>query len=195
MTAPHVSGMLAAFLSMREEFVGQRSRCASTRFAALNHPSLMSSSESLLMSRLKSKPCKPIHMLSLAVFATCGVSVVVAADWPSFKPGQWQLERTMESPGKAPEKVSTTECFDPTAEQAEQRAMLTKMGCKFSPLEQSGTTYRYSANCRIGAMTSTSNSVLEVKSTEAYTITVDSVTDGTKTHEVVTARRVGECRN
>ena len=120
-------------------------------------------------------------------------SLVVAADWPSFKPGQWQLERTMESAGKTPEKVSLSECFDPSAEQAKQRAMLSKAGCQFSPLEQNGTTYRYSANCKMGGMSSTSVSVLEVRSTEAYTIVIDSVMGSTKTHEVVTARRLGDC--
>jgi Protein of unknown function (DUF3617) len=154
----------------------------------------MSSLENTYMSRLQSRRRRPIHVLSLAAFAAVAASLAEAADWPSFKPGQWQLERTMESAGKAPEKVSTAECFDPTAEQAKQRATLSKVGCQFSPLEQSGTTYRYSANCKMGGMTSTSSSVLEVQSAEAYTITIDSVMGGTKTHEVVTARRVGDCK-
>jgi hypothetical protein len=42
-------------------------------------------------------------------------------------------------------------------------------------------------------MTSTSNSVLQVRSAEAYTITVDSVMGKTTTHEVLVARRVGDC--
>jgi hypothetical protein len=149
--------------------------------------------ENTHMSRLPRRRGKPVHLLSIAALAAGGVSLVVAADWPSFKPGQWQLERTMESAGKTPEKVSLSECFDPTAEQAKQRAMLSKAGCQFSPLEQSGTTYRYSANCKMGGMSSTSVSVLEVQSAEAYTITIDSVMGSTKTHEVVTARRVGDC--
>jgi Protein of unknown function (DUF3617) len=136
---------------------------------------------------------KPIHMLSIAALAACGVSLAVAADWPSFKPGQWQFERTMESPGKPVEKHSVTECIDPTAEQAKQRTVLAKAGCQFSPLEQSGKTYRYSANCKMGSISSTSSSVLEALGSEAYTITIDSVVGSTKTHEVVTARRVGDC--
>lgn len=145
------------------------------------------------MSRLQPRRCRPGYVLSFAAFAACGVSLALAADWPFFKPGQWQLERTMRNAGKAPEKVSSTECFDPAAEQAKQRATLTKAGCQFSPLEQNGTTYRYSANCRMGGITSTSNSVLEAQGAEAYTITIDSVMGSTKTHEVVTARRVGDC--
>lgn len=145
------------------------------------------------MSRLQRGPRRTIRMLSIAALAAWGVSLAVAADWPSFKPGQWQFERTMESAGKPVEKHSHTECFDPTAEQAKQRAMLAKAGCQFSPLEQSGKTYRYSAKCKMGSISSTSNSVLEALGSEAYTITIDGVVGSTRTHEVVTARRVGDC--
>ena len=56
------------------------------------------------------------------------------AEWPSFKPGQWQFERTLESAGGPSGMHSLTERIDPTAEQAEQRTMLAKAGCRFSPL-------------------------------------------------------------
>ena len=146
------------------------------------------------MSRASNGLCRSARLAAFAVSAACVATLAVAADWPSFKPGLWQFERTMASAGKPTEKVSTSECMDPTAEQAEQRAMLTKAGCRFSPLEQSGKTYRYSADCKMGGMSVTSKSVLEAQGTEAYTITIDSVTDGVKTHEVVTARRVGDCK-
>ena len=35
--------------------------------------------------------------------------------------------------------------------------------------------------------------VREAESAEAYTITVDSIVDGDKTHEVLRARRTGDC--
>jgi len=131
------------------------------------------------------------HWLVAAV-AAGAFPLALAADWPVFKPGQWQFERTMEGDGP-PQKVSTTECMDPTAEQQKQRATLTRAGCQFSPLVQDGSAYRYSATCKMMGMTSTSNSVLQVQGAEAYTITVDSVMGKTKTHEVVVARRVGDC--
>ena len=99
----------------------------------------------------------------------------------------------MDGAGAPRDKVSTTECTDPTVEQTEQQAMLTKAGCQFTPLAQSGRTYRYSATCKMGGMTSKSDSVLEVESAEAYTITVDSTVDGKKSHEVLRARRTGDC--
>jgi hypothetical protein len=122
-----------------------------------------------------------------------GAPPASAADWPTFKPGQWSFERTMSGAGAPTDKVSTTECTDPTADQKEQQAMLTKAGCQFTPLAQSGKTYRYSATCKMGGMTSKSDSMLEVESAEAYTVTVDSTVDGKKSHEVLRARRTGDC--
>jgi hypothetical protein len=131
--------------------------------------------------------------LSVTMLLLVGIAPVSAADWPTFKPGQWTFERTMDGAGAPLDKVSTTECTDPTADQKEQQAMLTKAGCQFTPLAQSGKTYRYSATCKMGGMTSKSDSVLEVESPEAYTVTVDSTVDGKKSHEVLRARRTGDC--
>jgi len=135
-----------------------------------------------------------VHALSGTMLLLVGIAPVSAADWPTFKPGQWSFERTMSGAGAPQEKVSTTECTDPTADQKEQQAMLTKAGCQFTPLAQSGKTYRYSATCKMGGMTSKSDSVLEVESAEAYTVTVDSTVDGQKSHEVLRARRTGDCK-
>ena len=84
-------------------------------------------------------------------------------------------------------------CAIPIADQQAQRAMLAKAGWQFTPLTQSGKTYRYSATCKMAGMTIKSDSILTVESAEAYTITVDSTEDGVKTHEVLRARRLGEC--
>ena len=134
-----------------------------------------------------------IRVFSLAALLACAVPLALAADWPTFKPGHWTFDRTMTETGAAPQKISTSECTDPTADQKEQQAMLAKAGCQFTPLVQSGKTYRYSATCKMAGMTTTSDSVLEVESVEAYTITVDSVVDGRKSHEVLRARRTGDC--
>jgi len=134
-----------------------------------------------------------IRLFSLAALLTLSTSIALAADWPTFKPGNWTFDRTMTGVGAAPKKVSTSKCTDPTADQKAQQAMLAKAGCQFTPLTQNGKTYRYSATCKMAGMTTTSDSVLEVASAEAYTITVDSVVDGAKSHEVLRARRVGDC--
>ena len=136
----------------------------------------------------------PLRLLSVAALALGSVSIAVATDWPAFKPGQWRFERTMDGTGPTPQKISKTECVDPTADQKAQRDMLAKAGCKFSPLAQSGRTYRYTADCKMGNMTSSSASVLEVDGPEAFTITVESTVDGSKSREVLRARRVGDCK-
>lgn len=134
------------------------------------------------------------RVLALATLAGPGLSNAVAADWPSFKPGVWTFERTMTGTGAPAGKVSNTGCVDPTADQAKQQDMLAKAGCQFTPITKNGKTYRYSATCKMGGTTSKSDSVLEVLSDEAYTLTVDSTVNGTTTHEVLQARRTGDCR-
>ncbi len=134
-----------------------------------------------------------IRVLSFTALLALSTSIALAADWPTFKPGNWTFDRTLTPTGSTPEKVSRTECTDPTADQQAQRAMLAKAGCQFTPLVQSGKTYRYSATCKMAGMTIQSDSVLTVDSAEAYTITVDSTEHGVKTHEVLRARRIGDC--
>jgi hypothetical protein len=133
------------------------------------------------------------RLFSLTALLTLLASVALAADWPTFKPGNWTFDRTLTPTSSTPEKISRTECTDPTADQKAQRAVLAKAGCQFTPLVQSGKTYRYSATCKMGGMTIKSDSALTVDSAEAYTITVDSTEDGVQTHEVLRARRIGNC--
>jgi hypothetical protein len=135
----------------------------------------------------------PIRLFSLTALLTLSTSVALAADWPTFKPGNWTFDRTLTPTGSTPKKISRTDCTDPTADQKAQRAMLARTGCQFTPLVQSGKSYSYSATCKMAGMTIQSDSVLTVDSAEAYTITVDSTEDGVKTHEVLRARRVGDC--
>jgi hypothetical protein len=149
--------------------------------------------EATLMTAQDGRVRKPLLVLSVATLLAASVGTATAADWPTFKPGNWTFDRTMTGPGPTSEKLSRTECTDPTADQKEQQVMLTEAGCKFTPLSQSGKTYRYSATCKMAGMTTQSDSVLEVESAEAYTITVDSIVDGSKTHEVLRARRIGDC--
>lgn len=133
------------------------------------------------------------QVLSATLLLAFASTPASGADWPTFKPGQWSFERTMSGTNAKDDKVSTTECTDPTADHKEQQALLASAGCKFTPLKQSGKTYRYTADCKMGRVTSKSDSVLEVESAEAYTITVDATVNGKKGHEVLRARRTGNC--
>lgn len=136
--------------------------------------------------------CGPA-LAAIAAIASCCTGVALAADWPKFKPGQWQFDRTIESMSPEPQKLSRVECVDPAQANREQRAMLNQAGCQFTPVTQKGSTYTYTATCRIGGISSTSHSTLVADGDEAYTVTVDSETDGARTHEVLTARRLGDC--
>jgi hypothetical protein len=134
-----------------------------------------------------------MHALAVAALLLGVVPLATAADWPIFKAGIWTFERTLRGLGPGTDKVSRTECADPTVDQKAQQEILAKAGCQFTPLAQSGRTYSFSATCTVGGVTTQSESVLEVESDEAYTITIDSVMDGGRSHEVLRARRVGDC--
>jgi hypothetical protein len=135
-----------------------------------------------------------VSFQALAFAGLCAAALpVTAADWPTFAPGQWQIERSIEGMAPQAQKIQRTECMDPSADLAEQREMLGAAGCQFSELTGSGSTFRYTATCKIGGMTSVSESLLEVDGAEGFTITIDSETDGMKTHEVMRAKRLGDC--
>ena len=127
----------------------------------------------------------------LALLAATAVSR--AADDPVFHRGQWQFDRTVQNPGGAPQKLANSKCVDPAAEWIAQREKMAKLGCQITPVAHSGQTWHFTASCRIGSVTATSDNVLKVESPDAYTVTVDGVTAGMKTHELLVARRVGEC--
>jgi hypothetical protein len=129
----------------------------------------------------------------LAALAFAPMHVATTADFPTLKPGLWRFERTIEGAGAKPEKIETTDCVDPGRDQKEQLEMLTKAGCRFEPVAHSGNTWRRKSTCRMGSMTSTSESVTTADGPDAYTVTVDSVTNGEKSHEVLRARRIGDC--
>lgn len=135
----------------------------------------------------------PLLGLAIAALFTVATPLALAAEWPSFEPGQWQIERSMDGMGSANQKISRTQCMDPTADLAAQRQQLSGSGCEFSELTGGGTTFHYTATCKIGNLNSISKSVLEVGGDDAFTITIDSDANGMKAHEVMTARRVGDC--
>jgi hypothetical protein len=131
--------------------------------------------------------------MTVAAFMAGGSSPAFAADWPVFKPGQWQFDRTIESKGAKPQKISKTECIDPTADQKAQRDMLKQAGCEVSPPTRNGTTYSYSTTCQVKGKTTASQSVLDATTAEAYTLTVQTATDKARFREVLNAKRIGDC--
>jgi len=114
------------------------------------------------MSATLARSDPSIRMFSIAALMVCSMSTVLAADWPVFKPGNWTFEQTMSSTDAAPDKASNTRCTDPTADHKAQQGMFANAGCQVMSLTQNGNTYRYSATCKLGGMTTKSDSVLRL---------------------------------
>lgn len=136
---------------------------------------------------------RPLRTLTLAALLACGSSAALAGDWPTFKPGNWQYDHTIEKKGVTPQTFSTSRCIDPTADMTAQRESLKRAGCEIKPPTQSGTTYRYSTACQGKGKTTASQSVLEATSAEAFKLTTDTATNKSRFREVLTAKRVGDC--
>jgi hypothetical protein len=129
------------------------------------------------------------------------VALPAAADdtnMPQFRPGLWQLERTVEMSGQPTQKLAVKDCMDPTAHMKKQNAMLTKAGCKFSATTKSGNSYSFTAECDIPNVgKSVQRSVLTAQSDSHYTIQVES--EGkvggqpVKSSEKLVAERAGDC--
>jgi hypothetical protein len=119
-----------------------------------------------------------------------------ADDWPSLRPGMWSFTRTIQSanaPGK-PRVVKSTRCVDPVADMKQQNARMTRAGCTVTPIVRRGSTFMYSAQCKLAGMTVNSKSVLTVESPTAYRLHVDTLEDGVAGKEDLVARRVGDCQ-
>jgi len=118
-----------------------------------------------------------------------------AEDGPIFRQGMWEFNRTVEnigSPGK-PQTITTKKCTNPTEDMKKQNEMVSKIGCKTSPLVKNGKTYSFSTECKIQGAIAQSASVITVENDSAYNIKIHSQSDGRGTNETLQARRTGDC--
>jgi hypothetical protein len=121
-----------------------------------------------------------------------------AAELPAFPRGLWEFTRAVEGATPQPTVISKKECTSPTETMRRQNELLTKAGCRFTPLGHAGPTYTFSATCPVpGGGSGTSTSVLTVQGDGAYTVKVTSETTAggrtVKTQEALVAKRVGDC--
>jgi hypothetical protein len=133
--------------------------------------------------------------------AAIGLAVVQLAradEPPKFRKGLWEFERTAGG-----QKMHATQCTDPGEDMRRQNEMIEKGGgCKISPLQRSGNTYSFSADCsmktpRGDTVSFRSTSVMTVESDSAYKIDVTTSSGGADSpvgKELLTARRVGDCK-
>lgn len=138
-------------------------------------------------------PAVRIRCLLACVALLAHAAPLPAQDWPVLRQGRWQFDRTIEGMGPAPQKVSRTECIDPTANFRRQQEQLARAGCTVTPPTRRGDDYRYTARCTLAGTATVSESVMTVTGPDGYTVRVASTVDGKATREVLVARRLGDC--
>jgi uncharacterized protein affecting Mg2+/Co2+ transport len=117
----------------------------------------------------------------------------LAQDLPAFRKGLWEFTRTIEGGAGKTQKITTRQCTNPTDDMKKQNDMLTKAGCKFSPVAKSGNAYRFTSQCSIQGVSAQSKSVLTAEGDSAYRVNVESQHGGQSTKELLVARRIGDC--
>lgn len=133
-------------------------------------------------------------MRTLAVLAAAGAfGVALAQDLPSFKRGMWEFNRTVDDGSGKPQTLSTKKCVDPTSDMRQQNAMLSKVGCTFSPTTRSGASFTFTAQCTMQGTSTQSKSVITPEGDAAYKVEVESRTGAKVTKELLIAKRVGDC--
>lgn len=121
-------------------------------------------------------------------------TTVWARQWPPLRQGMWEIVRTIQPPGgSAPKTLPLKRCMNPADEWTRQQTNLTKAGCTFSPVKQSGSTYTFTATCNVMGSSSVSTTTIVVESDSAYTQTVEGTMDGKPTKEKAVGRRTGDC--
>lgn len=129
----------------------------------------------------------------LTLLALSVLSIPVGAeDLPVFRQGMWDFQRTVGT-----QNMHTQKCTSPNDDMKRQNAMLEKAGCHFAPLKKAGKTYTFTAECAVknSSITSHTTTVITVESDSAYTVQVDGTTNGQPTKELLTARRIGDCKH
>ena len=132
---------------------------------------------------------------TLLVAGLCGPALApaaMAAELPTFRPGLWEFKRTVEG-GRGPQTLANQKCTNPTEDMKKGRQSLAGVGCTFTPLTQSGSSYTFTADCLIQGVKRQSKSVITVASDSAYTVDVEAHQGGASTKEHLVARRIGDC--
>ncbi len=136
----------------------------------------------------------PLVMLCAAAMAAAWLAEPAAQQWPALRQGMWEFTRTMQPPGGGAATTMTSKrCTDPVADMQRQNANLAKSGCTISAPVKSGSTYTFTAACKMMGTESNMKSTLVVESDSAYTLTVEGTAAGEPVKELMKARRTGDC--
>ena len=144
----------------------------------------------------------PRRML-LAIAAACALmatsSESFADDAPTFRSGLWKFERTLETDGKANDRLQTsglpiarqmTRCVNPTLELRAELTPLKTGGCNTKDLRKTDDGYVFQKVCGDAAPIKTE---INVKGDSAYTEIHQGNIGKIPTKETVVAERVGDC--
>ena len=150
------------------------------------------------MNRTASAPRRTARRLLAAIPGLVAVALAapsLAADYPVFRQGLWEFNRTLQAQaGAKAQTVATKRCIDPTADMKRQNQMLSKQGCTFSPITAKGNVYTFSSDCRMQGLAVRSTSVITAESETAYTLQVTSSGSEGASQEKLVARRIGDCK-
>jgi hypothetical protein len=144
----------------------------------------------------------PRRML-LAIVAACALlatgSESFAYDGPTFRSGLWKFERTLETDGKANDRLQTsglpiarqmTRCVNPTLELRAEFTPLKTGGCSTKDLRKTDDGYVFQKVCGDAAPIKTE---VNVKGDSGYTEIHQGSIGKIPTKETVVAQRVGDC--
>ena len=128
-----------------------------------------------------------------------GAAAAAEIDFPARKTGQWQIEL---APDAGP-AMTMQVCLDAaTDKQMMQAGMsISKNMCSTLNMSQNGSTIVIDATCKLGAMKTTSHTVMTGDFQSAYDVTISSAIEGgppsMPANSTITqhARWMGDCAN
>jgi hypothetical protein len=126
-------------------------------------------------------------------------TLVVAEEWPRFRKGVWQFERTLELTGVSSDsdekarvliKSQMTRCVDPSEAMKETFKPLSVGSCHSRPPQRMSNRYVFPLRCDyMGPVRTT----IDVESDVAYTEINELTVGRLPRTDTVIARRIGEC--
>lgn len=140
-------------------------------------------------------------VLAFAVALGLCAPAALAADYPTLKPGQWEMKTASDRPGSQPH--TSTICFDAALQQemVDMGNGMRKEMCSKSDIRRSGAQYITDAECRIGNSVVKSHAVMTMKGDASYRTEASATYDPPlfngvrESKTVVDATWVGACRD
>jgi hypothetical protein len=143
------------------------------------------------------------NLLILSLIATAipaGLALADDISFPARKAGEWQIKMTPEAAGAVP-AMTMQLCLDAAtdAEMMEVGLSMKKDMCPEMTMTQDGDTIVIDAKCNLGAMKTTSHTVISGDFQSAYSMKIESDMEGAPkgmpSHSVLTqdATWMGEC--